>query len=291
MDHWLMDKDLVSRLLFSLLQDKDHGGSRNECGTGQAGMTDDQSPNLLSIFDEDMRLVRDIRDIPEGSIGLVDINGVMTKYISWVSWGVAYYMKQLDFLNNNPNITAIIIRIDGPGGSASAIAPFLRFSARKQKPVIALCDMACSLHYWMATGVADHVMAQDTITAKYGSVGVVSSWMDFKEYYKNLGIKVQEVYPPESEHKNEIWRLLQEDEEKGKKMLIEKELTQMARKFQNSVKENRPNLKADAEGVLTGRTFGAEEALQLGMIDSIGTLEDAITMGQMLAETQNVNFI
>lgn len=165
---------------------------------------------------------------------------------------------------------------------------FIDFAQRKRKPVVALCDTALSLHYWMPNVVANHMMASNTISSRFGSVGVVNSWTDLSGYWESLGIKEHEVYPEESKHKNEIWRKLKENEKDGKKMLIERHLKPIALKFQSAVKTARPNL-VEAEGVLSGRTFGSEEALEYKMIDSIGTMQDAMQKAQMLAEISNYN--
>lgn len=243
---------------------------------------------MLSIFNDEMRPIRpnSIDEIPEGSVAVIHMRGVMIRYGNYWAWGADELVYQLDWANNIKNIKAIIVVIDGPGGSVSAISPFIDFALRKQKPVVAIMDNSLSLHRWIPDAIADYQIAGNTISARFGSVGVVSSWMDVRKYWEDLGIFEKEVYPDESSHKNEIWRKLKEDEEAGMQMLRD-QLKPIAIKFQNAVKAAHPNL-IEEEGVLTGRTFSAEDALRVNMIDAIGTMDDAFQKATLLAELQAV---
>lgn len=246
--------------------------------------------NLLSFFNENYERINpaNVSEIPEGSIGMVNIIGPMTKYWSWWMLGANEVIWQLDFLNNISNVSAIVIYVDGPGGSVAAIPSFIDFAKRKKKPIVALCDASLSLHRWIPDAIADYQMADNNISARFGSVGVVSSWMDATKYYEEMGVKIHEVYPEESKHKNEIWRAIQEDEEKGKEMLRKMHLSPMAIKFQEAVKAAHPNL-IEEEGVLTGRTFGTEDAIRIGMINKQGNMMEAMQIAKALAEAYSIS--
>lgn len=280
--HWLISHSGLLQLghLFTNLDPKAEG----------SGEEKDRSANLLSFFNENYERIapRDTSEIPEGSIAVVNIVGAMTKYSSYWMLGANEVIYQLDFLNNISNIAAIVIYVDGPGGSVAAIPSFIDFAKRKRKPIVALCDASLSLHRWIPDAIADYQMADNNICARFGSVGVVSSWMDATAYYEEMGIKMHEVYPDESEHKNEIWRKIQEDEEKGKKMLKDLHLSPMAQKFQAAVKSAHPNL-IEEEGVLTGRTFGTDDAIRIGMINKQGNMMEAIKTAKALAEAWSIN--
>jgi protease-4 len=129
-------------------------------------------------------------------------------------------------------------------------------------------------------------MADNNIVSRFGSIGVMSSWMDLTKYYEDLKIILEEVYPDESTHKNEIHRIYKEDPEKARKMLRDMHLAPMAQKFQAAVRAAHPNL-IEEEGVLSGRTFGADEAVRLGLINKIGNLKEAMVIAQGLAEASN----
>lgn len=239
----------------------------------------------MNFYNEDMQRINpgSVGDIPQGSIAEVKIVGPLMKYWNWYYQGADEVVAQLDYANRLTNVSAIIANIDGPGGQASAIPPFIEFGKRKQKPVIALIDRSLSLHKWVADAIADHQMADNNITARIGSIGVVSSWVNAKKYYEEMGIIFEEVYSDLSGHKNEFWRLFEQDPEKAKELLRERELNPMAKQFQDFVRSKHQNLKEDTEGLLTGRTFNAEDAVSHGIIHSIGNMKQAMLLAQTLA--------
>ncbi len=212
--------------------------------------------------------------------------GAVVKYGDWCTYGADEIAGALRFADSNPNIRYTILVIDGPGGSVSSIGPLLEFKKSKKKPVIGLADQCCSLHFWALVSVCDYKMADNDVSALFGSVGVVCSLVDNKEYLEKLGYKFHEIYPDESKHKNEAFRLVME----GKyDMIKEEQLSPLARKFQAGVKAGCPNLKANVSGVLTGKTFPADAALEYGMIDSIGGMTKAFEVGEMLSELNALN--
>lgn len=263
------------------------GHFMQELGKGKAEerCEEDRGTNLLSFFNEDYERInpRDTSEIPAGSVAVVHAIGPMMKYGSYYMLGANEIIAQLDFVNNLQNVSAIVLYVDGPGGSVAAIPPFLDFAKRKRKPIVALCDASMSLHRWIPDAVSDYQLADNDICARFGSVGVVSSWMDAKKYYEEMGIKIHEVYPEESAHKNEIWRLMQDNEEKGKEMLRKMHLSPMAIKFQEAVKAAHPNL-IEEEGVLTGRTFTTDDAIRIRMINGKGNMMEAMQTAKALAE-------
>ncbi len=160
--------------------------------------------------------------------------GAMIKYGDYCSYGADEIVSALEAANNNPNIEAIILNVDGPGGSVSSIGPFQQFAAKKQKPIVGYYDECCSAHLYAMLLVSDYVMAQNDVSAQIGSVGVVLSWADNQKYLEKAGYTFHEVYPKESEHKNEAFRLAME----GNYELIKEEmLSPIAIKFQEAVKQ------------------------------------------------------
>ena len=261
-------------------------------GIVKAGKENERDPRegltALEFFNDDLQRIspKSISEIPEGSVAFIKCIGPMMKYWSWWFVGADEIIAQLDFVNKIQNIKAIVLYIDGPGGAVSAINPFMEFAKRKKKPIVALCDNSLSLHRWIPDAIADFQMADNTISGRFGSIGVVTSWYDLTKYYEEMGIVLEEVYPEESKHKNEFWRMYKEDKEKAKEFLRTTTLSPMAKEFQNAVKKAHPDL-VEEEGVLTGRTFLASDAVRLNMIDRIGTKEDAMQMALALAEMSN----
>ncbi len=247
------------------------------------GNVEAEPRSLVSYMsDSGKRIVPDENgNIPQGTIAVVDMIGAIIKYGDWCTYGADEIVAALKANDSNPNIIAQVLNIDGPGGAVSAIGPFVEFGLTKKKPVIGLLDLCCSAHLYAAVSCTDHLMAANDVSATIGSIGVVLSWADNREYLEKLGYKFHEVYPEESKNKNEAFRLAM----KGDYDMIKTEmLSPMAIKFQNAVKAGRPNLRAEEPGVLTGKTFSADKALGLGLIDSIGSMQQAINLAIMKSE-------
>jgi protease-4 len=265
-----------------------HKIMNGETFTLNGGNVDAEPRSLISYMsDSGSRIVPDQEGaVPPGTIAVVDMIGAIIKYGDWCTYGADEIVGVLKANDANPNIVAQILNIDGPGGAVSAVAPFVEFGLTKTKPVIGLVDLCCSAHLYAAVTCTDHIMASNDISATIGSIGVVLSWVENKKYLTDtFGYNFHEVYPVESADKNKAFSLAME----GKYDMIKTEmLSPMAIKFQDTVKAHRPNLKANEPGVLTGKTFSADKALGLGLIDSIGSMKQAINLAIMMSEMKSL---
>lgn len=265
------------------------GPIANKIMTGEPFTLNDDKKvkSIISYVDEKGVAVKRNLDgtmqVPPGSIAIVDMIGAIIKYGDWCTYGALEIVNALKAADNNPNVIGTVLNIDGPGGAVSAIAPFVEFGLTKKKPVVGLYDQCCSAHLYAMLSCVDHVMASNNISSMIGSVGVVLSWTENKKMLEKLGYTFHEVYPDESSTKNEAFRLAME----GNYDLIKKEmLSPLAINFQDAVKKARPMLDLKEPGVITGKTFFADKALEIGFIDSIGSLNQAMQLVTILSETK-----
>lgn len=246
-----------------------------------------QPKSLVTIIDDNGKKVQpdDDGDViaPEGSVAVIDMMGPILKRGDWCTYGADEITRALLKAEQDANIIGTILNVDTPGGAVSAISSFLEFGNVRTKPLISLVDQCCSLGYWASAAISDKIIADNNISAQIGSIGVMSTFIDNIPYLETLGYKVHEIYADESPHKNEAVRLARE----GKYELIKKEhLSPLALKFQSAVKNARPTLKEEL-GVLTGKTFGAEKSIEVGLIDAIGNLDSSINMLHIMSETKH----
>jgi protease-4 len=240
--------------------------------------------SILSVIDDNGKIVlpdsNGLLNPPRGSVAIVDMIGPVMKYGDWCNYGALEIVNALRVADNNPNIIGTVFNIDSPGGAVSAIGPFIEFGKTKKKPVQGLVDQCASLGFWALCAVADHKMADNNVSASIGSVGVVLSYADNRKYLESLGYVFHEVYATESEYKNKAFQLMLE----GKYEMIKKEhLSPLAIKFQEGVRVGCSNLKEEI-GVLTGKTFGADQAKEYGMIDAIGSRDQAVQNVHIMSE-------
>ncbi|PWN67607.1 hypothetical protein [Chryseobacterium oncorhynchi] len=226
------------------------------------GKINDERPQLStfiggeSVMDDSTGKVKQIN-----KVGYISMTGVMTKYSGMCNIGAQEYASEAIKLDRDPDTLGTIFHIDGNGGNADAMPLLIDASSKLQKPKIVLIDKAFSAHYWAACLLGDHLMLSNDLTAEVGSIGAM---IMFEKPKDELII----IRPPESLEKNQDFI----DALDGKYDLFIKKLSPLAQRFQASVMERRPGVKAD---VLKGATYSAQEAIKYNLADSIGDINDA----------------
>ena len=219
---------------------------------------------------------------PKGSIAIISLRGTMLKYGTWSSYGTEEIASQIQKATHHKNIAAIVLDIDSGGGACNAVAPLTDAIGKARsagKPVVASCDLAASAAYWVASS-CNKIVANNGISSEFGSIGVMCSFADARPVYEKMGYQFHEIYADQSTNKNEDFNLAL----KGDYSLIKQEsLNPLAITFQESVKANRPNLRTDIPGLLSGKMFYAKPALEAGLIDEIGSLTRAVDLARDLS--------
>ena len=215
-------------------------------------------------------------DVPEGSVAVIQMRGTMMKEGTLCSYGTEELAGLMVAAAMDGEVVGLVLDVDSGGGCVDAVAPMTQAIARCRamgKPVVASCDLCASAAYYVACH-CDSVMANNDISAEFGSIGVMTQLADYAGYYEQRGIKLHNIYSTLSEHKNAPFEAALKGDYKSIK---EEELDPLARQFQSSVKAHRPGLDLKTEGVLSGRMFMYDEAQRVGLIDGIGTLDDAVS--------------
>jgi protease-4 len=160
----------------------------------------------------------------------------------------------------------------------------ISFSQSQKKPVVACCDLCASACYYVACH-CNKIIADNDISAEFGSIGVMMQFPDYAKYYEKQGIKVHTIYSDLSTHKNAPFEAALKGEYKSIK---EEMLNPLAREFQQAVKSHRPNLDDKVDGILNGRMFFAKDALKYGLIDAIGNRDAATEEVRRLAASMSL---
>ncbi len=246
---------------------------------------EEKSLDILDAFGNPIRSNDGNIEIPKNSIAQVSMRGEIVAYSDWCAMGADEIVAQLYAAQKFENVDATVFRIDSPGGSTKAIDTFREFAKYKTKPIVGLVRDGLSLGYWAAIEVCDYIMLDGNISSRVGSIGVTASFRDNTKALEALGVKIHEIYPPESNYKNKDFMDARDNSDyEG---IIKNSLSPLAISFQNAVKEKRPNLKQE-DGVLHGAVYFADEALRLGLIDSIGDSRMAIKKANELALSSKV---
>lgn len=219
---------------------------------------------------------------PEDSVAVISLRGDMLKEGSFCSYGTEEIAAVIREAADAENIIGIRLDIDSGGGAVDAIAPMLdaiSYSQSKGKPVVACCDLCASAAYYVACH-CNRIMADNSISAEFGSIGVMMQFPDYAKYYEQKGIKIHTIYSDLSDWKNAPFEAARKGEYKSIK---EEMLNPLARQFQEAVKSHRQKLDADVDGILNGRMFYAKDAMKHGLIDQIGTAQEATDLVRRLS--------
>ena len=219
---------------------------------------------------------------PKDSVAVIPLRGDMLKEGTMCSYGTEEIAAVIREAADAKNIIGIRLDIDSGGGAVDAIAPMLEaisFSQQKGKPVVACCDLCASAAYYVACH-CNRIVANNTISAEFGSIGVMMQFPDYAKYYEERGIKIHTIYSNLSTHKNAPFEAARKGEYTSIK---EEQLDPLARQFQEAVKTHRQQLDQKIDGILAGRMFYAKDALKHGLIDQIGTEQEATDLVRRLA--------
>lgn len=207
----------------------------------------------------------DDASLPENSVAVIRLEGTI------YAWETDWFIEDMARAEANPAVAGIVLVIDGPGGHATRIDVAASAVRNCSKPVAAVVTgTMCSAHFWIGSGAARTFAISPLCSV--GSVGAMTEFVNIKKYFESIGLEVRDIYPAISDLKNEEWREL----EQGGDALVCARLEKLARAFCLSVARNLgidydPKLE-----IFRGRVFQADEAVALGYIDCIGTVEDAV---------------
>lgn len=181
------------------------------------------------------------------------------------------------------DVKAIVFRVNSPGGSslASDVIWHEITLARKEKPVVvSMGDMAASGGYYIACN-ADSVFANaNSIT---GSIGVFSIVPNFQSFFKNkLGITFDGVKTAPFADAGGLDRPLTETE----KRFFQAATDSIYHTFKSRVAEGRKKDIGYIDSIAQGRVWTGKRGIDVGLVDRIGTLQDAIVSAARMAKLE-----
>lgn len=180
----------------------------------------------------------------------------------------------------DPAVSAIVLDVDSPGGSVFGVDELAGeiYKARGVKPIVAVADyLAASAGYYLASA-ADELMVAPT--GEVGSIGVFAMHADFSRALDQDGVTVNLISAGKFKTEGSPYAPLGEEA----RAAMQGRVNDYYGLFIKAVARHRGVTVADVrDGFGQGRVVGAAEAVNLGMADSIGTLEDAIARAAKLA--------
>jgi len=194
---------------------------------------------------------------------------------------VQEFMAQLNLAEKDRNVRAIILKINSPGGTATAsdimYHELIRFKERSGKKVIAIMmDVAASGGYYVAMP-ADIIIAHPTTIT--GSVGVVMFNLQLKELMNKIGVDMQVSKSGDNKDMGSPFRKPSQRE----KELLQDMTRQLGDQFLALVKKHRHPDDKQFKQIASARIFSAKDAKDMNLVDQIGYITDAIATAKNIA--------
>lgn len=239
----------------------------------------------LDPFSREPKPLREHVVAGEGNakILLIDVTRVITSDSERGAFGlsgqesvVSRVEAELRQAAEDDHIKGILVRINTPGGTVTAsdvlYERLTRFRRERHVPIVAqLMDIAASGGYYTALA-ADEIVANPTTVT--GSVGVIFQGLNVEGLMDKVGVRNQTIKSGDKKDIGSPLRKMTADE----RALLEQVLAEMRDRFVGLVRERRPAVTDAQEKIIAdGRIVTAGQALELGLVDRIGYLDDAIT--------------
>ena len=223
------------------------------------------------------------REVVKPSVGLIEVSGPISdagasSLLGGTAGGAREFIREVEDARNDDQIKAVVIRVNSPGGSASASQEMYEAvrRLREQKPVIcSMGDVAASGGYYVAAA-CDKIYANRATTT--GSIGVITELLNYQELAKKIGIDQAIIKSGKFKDAGNPARPLTAQE----KQLFQQLIFNLYNQFVGDVVAGR---KAATGGKLTrqkllkladGRVYSGEQAAKNGLIDQTGGLYEAM---------------
>lgn len=189
-------------------------------------------------------------------------------------------IDQLDDAADDPTISAVVLRINSPGGSASAsweIAEAIQRVKDAGKPVVvSMGDSAASGGYWIAAGADWIVATPSTLT---GSIGVIMETANMEELFNKIGYQSEVIKSgPYKDIGSSSREMLPEE-----RTMLQQMVDNIYQQFVQVVAEGRHMTLDAVRAVADGRVMTGSQAKELGLVDELGDLHAACLKAGELA--------
>lgn len=262
---WLMERSAMKRLLIAA-----HQATPESIGAAQERFLASQrsvAPDMIA------------------GVAVINVSGPITyrdSFFSYYFGGASVERMQAQFRTAlaDPAVTAILFRVDSPGGTVDGVPEFGTeiFKARGQKPIAAVSDtLNASAALWISSQADQLLVAPSSQT---GSIGVWMAHEDDSKFLEELGIKITLIFAGTHKVDGNPFEPLPDDV----KARYQGEVDEAHAEFIAAVARGRGVSVADVrKNYGQGLCYGAKEAVTLGIADRIATFEGALALAPKAA--------
>lgn len=213
-----------------------------------------------------------------GNVAVIPIRGVIEPsggMLSFFFGGTSpdFLSAQINAAASDPNIEAIVLDVDSPGGSVSGVEEVAQeiYAARKNKPITAVSNsMMASAAYFLGSQANEVLASPSSLT---GSIGVYTLHQDISELLDKAGVTMTFVYYGENKTAGNSYEPLSDKAREHMQEMVDA----FGQAFDRAVARGRGVSMEDVGKQFgQGRIFTAQKAVKLGLADRVGTLDDAL---------------
>jgi len=192
------------------------------------------------------------------------------------------YIEGLKSFRENSRVKAIVLRVDSPGGGVSAAQEIYREVEKTKavKPVVAsLGSMATSGGYYISCVATKVVANPGTVT---GSIGAIAVFPNFEKLFEKIGYSTVVIKSGEFKDIGNPARPMTPEEE----TLLRDTILEVHDQFVKDVARARGMEEASVRQIADGRILTGTKAKNLGLVDELGNLQDAIELAKTLGHIE-----
>lgn len=232
--------------------------------------------NFISIYE-----IKNTKNKSKNEIAIIYAEGGIDGNTDNIHSG---YTQTIKKVLEDENIDALILRVNSPGGSAlisDEILSQIKLSKKNKPIVVSMGNVAASGGYYISCAADKIIASPNTIT---GSIGVFGLFFTAEELLTDkLKMNYDNVKTNEFSNLGELHRSLSDEE----KALIQISVKNTYNDFISHVSEGRNMTKTEVDAIGEGRVWSGLRSLNIGLIDSLGGLKDAIKIASQLAKIQD----
>ncbi len=217
-------------------------------------------------------------------IALVDVDGLLVNrnaggFVSMGENPVALFREKLNVIRRDPSVAAIVLRVNSPGGGVTA-ADMMAHELKSLKADRNLPVVTCAMEvnaggaYYLSSH-SDVIVAHPTSVV--GGIGVLLNLYDAQDGMGNAGTALRRIKSGEMIDIASADRIIEEEEVE----LLQGIADNFHERFVDLVKDSRP--EATDDKLFDGRILTGSQAVEEGLVDQVGYVDDAIEVARKLA--------
>ncbi|MBU6205543.1 MAG: signal peptide peptidase SppA [Bacteroidetes bacterium] len=202
--------------------------------------------------------------------------------------GSARLIEQLKKIREDEKISALVLRVNSPGGSALAsdiIWREVQLVKAKKPVVVSMGDLAASGGYYISCGASKIVALPNTLTGSIGVFGILPNIQ--KLMNEKLGITFDGVSTGKYSDLGTLTRPVREDE----KLIIQRGVDSIYLKFRTRVAQGRNMPMNLVDSIAQGRVWTGQQGLANGLVDTLGDIHTALAIAAKLAKADKYRIV